>query len=107
MPLLNSFQAPDCPHRAASGALCLEQLGMDLGVHTMSNEQRMVIRAFYEGYLQALNDAEDEINNDPFLTPCNRDVALESIDANRDEQLVFSRCAAFYTTAVQSLMEVR
>lgn len=73
----------------------------------MPNEEQIVIRAFYEGYLQALNDVEDEINADPFLTPCQRDVALESIDAQRDEHIVFARCAAFYATAVQPLLEVR
>ncbi len=75
--------------------------------HVMSNETRLVFKAFYEGYLQALNDAEDQINADPYLTPCDRDVALESIDANRDEQLVFTRCVEFMNASVRPLMEVR
>lgn len=72
----------------------------------MSNEQILTHAAFLSGYLQALSDVERDLRDEPFFHIVEREVALESIENNRNTKRI-ATLAADYAASARTQTEVR
>jgi hypothetical protein len=99
----NTFKRHDAATRGAWRFVCSAQLDfseLEQEQVTMPNDQ-IIVAAFLSGYLQALSDIERGLRDEPYFHVVEREVALESIENNRNTKRIAALAAVYAATQAE------